>query len=525
MSIDWQVHIRVDRGLTHITSDDAGKFLGSPVDLNTVFSEKHGYKENTFALSVNAAQVAEVQGLDMTGKAADAIVGLCLFTLKEIKSDTPRCHLIGLKVEDCFQWAGKPQTARLLGIGTALLLRAHALAFTCCQEVLMNYKTPIARQCDMVSFMEPATDPGHRFTLRTVDGEGATLRHVLGLIQPGSCRSDKNFLGLLNKFGYEPIGAKNMDGSIAAMETSPVALREPYLDPDHKRCMVKFKDMSEWRRLLSGPPPFDYLLTTTTQMICSRIRITGGGPLTLAKHGLLAFTIPAALCQAVLALLQNPEKRGKDSMGPFLQLGPSEEYRLYTMQDYVGCQSLHRDPSSQQASTFITGKSTIAAKILSGEPAMKELALSLLIGAGLRLDQALVAVGSVFCIHFFEITSAGHATYGWHADCKDLANSSGHSVFDQNTKRRRPFTEMDAVGIRSLVVQLGAGELTAMCMYGHAPTVYQGQGAAVAFNGSCVHTSIPWADDAESCSRRPVWKVSMFWLPDSLGAKVPKIAE
>ena len=147
----------------------------------------------------------------------------------------------------------------------------------------------------------------------------------------------------------------------------------------------------------------------------------------------------------------------------------------------------------------------------------------------MRGDHLNRSLQKILCIHLFKVDMAGHAVYGWHADCKDLATNIDMRVLDKVTGKKRNFCELDALGIRSLVVQLGAGELTGMCMYGHAPSIYQCQGAAVGFNGSCIHTSVPWAADdappvagAAPIGRRAVWKVSMFWLPAALGCKTPE---
>ena len=534
MPIEWRPLVEVNRGLTLFCSDAMATFFGSPVDLAHLYSADSALRKDTWTLCVRCGQ------LPLSAKRADGTpvmplnsslaatpAGLCIFTLKDIGKHNATFHLIGLKVEAVvFEGVqGVPEISpRRLGIGTALLLQAHAMAFAACQQAHMvkEEKMTMPRECDSTHDSVDAMGR-HRFTFRpsTSLDEMPTLTHHVGLQGPGTCRTDASCLRLLEKFGYLPFGQPTV-----GLKTEALELLHPYRDPDHLGCPVTFKPCAEWGHELIGPLPHAYLRTTTQAMNSVRIRIASCGSLTSVAHGLVAFTVPARVCQDVLALVENPALHGSDSRGKFMTAGG---INFYAMKDYVGAQSATHNRAAQQRVTLITDKSKNAARVLANEPAFEALARHLLHGVGLRGNHLNTSLQDVLCIHLFQVDIAGHAVYGWHADCKDLAITINRRLQDPKTGKKRTFCELDALGIRSLVVQLGASELTGMCMYGHAPSIYQGQGAAVGFNGSCIHTSIPWAADetppeadAAPINRRAVWKVSMFWLPADLGCTAPE---
>lgn len=521
-SVPWDRHISVDKGMVKLKPDAIATFLGSGVDLAPILND-HTLKSETWALYLcsGAAQCA----LDPPDCAAvmskrcvpEELCALYVFTISWNERNAD-CHLIGVRVADTLP-GRQPKSELSLrnqGLGTVLLLKAHALAFAHCQERAMRDKQVLSvpRTCRLdEGHSEEAVDLRFVLRKRAAPADEATLTHHLGLGNPGQCRSDRSFLTWLSRFGYNCApGQMPVIPDPQANITAPrLWLLAPYRDPDRRNDHVPLAKMDTWKHGLHANRPYLGVLRATQLLVATPQRLIPGGGLTCSRHGVVPFTISALKCQAVLALLLDPERRVTTKTGAYLHL--TDKLALQPIQNYVGSQSKEHDPKQQQKHTFLTKNTKMASEVLQTVPAVAAVAVALLHGCGLGEAEANAVLTSVFCIHFFLVESSGIAAYGWHTDCKDLAGMSADTDKD----------DAAALGIRSLVVQLGAGDITGMCMFAHEPVVYQGQGAAVGFTGSAIHCSVPWKaeegdnQDQHRLLRRPVWKMSIFWLPRDLG--------
>lgn len=88
------------------------------------------------------------------------------------------------------------------------------------------------------------------------------------------------------------------------------------------------------------------------------------------------------------------------------------------------------------------------------------------------------------------------AVFDWHTDVADLALLTE----DPNW--------LDSNCLRTVVVQLGAAQVTAMQIWFFPPHMYCGQGSAVMFDGACVHRSLLVVSASEQA--KPVWKLAVF---------------
>ena len=164
------------------------------------------------------------------------------------------------------------------------------------------------------------------------------------------------------------------------------------------------------------------------------------------------------------------------------------------------------------SSAVFTQSPKDARKLLEDVTAVGEVLRGALVALGMREDMAAATAAQVRVLHFFKQDVTNQTSYDWHVDCRSLVKL----LKVKGTKLAEK--ERQALGIRTVVVQLGAACETAMCMWRFKSAVYGGRGAGQAFHGSAVHRGVPWiARSSVPCRQRcEVWKLSAFFLPQDL---------
>ena len=92
------------------------------------------------------------------------------------------------------------------------------------------------------------------------------------------------------------------------------------------------------------------------------------------------------------------------------------------------------------------------------------------------------------------------AVFDWHTDVSDLALVKS---LDSNGV---PWTARNT--LRTVVIQLGGEQMTAMQVWGFKHHVYHGQGSGVVFDGGLVHRSLLVGECLERL--QSVWKLALF---------------
>ena len=512
----WHLYKRDGTSFGDRSEDDLASALGTNA-VGPLRPDVSGQDGDQWALVLSCKELQT--GVDSTraehAKAMEAahlepgdIGAVALFSMKTSSrtpncaevTETTTCVIQGLKVMEPFRknrWGASLYEAMIchaveesqlfFGIGHSPVALAH------CRSDFVS-AAPYSR-IGLHGTMAPYSSSHSRIGLHgTMALELAT----------GDCRRQRAFIAFLVARGWT-MGTSLLPPDPQTIGTTYLALSAAQLPA------VKFVHSSGWGavddQLLMPALVVNKRLKEAQQTLLPGCAITG------RQTGLCTFTVRNRPCRELenqLTAQQNWVKDWRLAVAQHFSF-PGCDVRLVPIGSYKAVAAKSLDPREQARRTLTTKSPAAARKVVREVPAVAELLYDALRALGMSLDKALAAAQRVCVLHFFCIERSGSATYAWHTDDSSLADLLG--LKGTPAQRTR-----GAYGIRSMVIQLGDGCQTAMCMYGFSPAEYAGRGAGVAFHGSAVHRAVPWTQEVCNAERSPtVWKMSAFWLPETLG--------
>ena len=422
------------------------------------------WTRQVFVVYVLASDLAAIRKLQPQHTGRGQIAAAFVLFLDVPPPSTSDCRrlsfiatIVGLRVG----FDGEPfpgESLQRRGLGTRLYMKMHERVLETCQMLYQQRS----------------------------DHDVGSVEFSLG---PGQCRRSPEMRAFLCRFGF------GSDDVIVR-----ASLNEPYRDP-------LFVIREKAYAVMPAGPTMDstWTRTFTLNLVIARAPMQLlRGVWTCAAEGVVSFIVPASACRIVEDHLSDHQQWTTNSLNPSLKVHPRNT--MHNMRDYRNVNSQHGNASEQRQWRAISRSVAQAKDAMDTVPGLVDVARAALMCLGVTNVPHVLT--QIFCVHFFKQTCDLQGSYAWHTDCRDLCLIKRPGLPLSN---KAALTSVE--GLRSVVVQLSPTEQTAMCIWGCEPSVYEGRGAGKAFHGSAVHCGVPWDVIGHSGHQRPVWKVSMFWLP------------